>query len=149
MKEQEKNRLYTEKGTVRFTALLVFITASVVLITQNYWLSLLLTADFGLRAFTRYTSPLAIITKALYRIAPWSQQRIFAPPKRFAAAIGFVMSLGITAALYLQLPIPAYGLGGILLLCSFLESAFNVCLGCYLFAWIIAPIKNRQDTIDN
>ena len=73
-----------------------------------------------------------------------SPKPIFAPPKRFAAGLGLLFSLGIAACLHLHYPAATYAIAGILILCAALEAAFNICLGCYVYNWIVAPIVNKR-----
>lgn len=65
--------------------------------------------------------------------------RIFAPPKRFAAVLGLLFSVLIALFLFLDFTTGAYFVGGVLILCASLEAFLNICLGCYVYNWIIAP----------
>jgi hypothetical protein len=50
----------------------------------------------------------------------------------------------IALFLYFNLLVPAYITGFILILCATLEAVFNICLGCYIYNWIIAPLSNTN-----
>ena len=133
---------YVDEHVVRLIASQVIFVTALVLITQSYWLALALGADFALRAFTYITSPLAFVAKAVHKRPHWPDKPVFAPPKKFTATMGFLFSIAISALFYLHLNTTAYIIGAVLLMCAGLESFFNVCAGCYVYDWIIAPFKN-------
>lgn len=146
MNNEQFKRFYTDKVTVRLTALFVFITTGIALGTHNYWLAWLLSLDFALRAFTYFPSPVGLAVKAVRRAIPWNQQPVFAAPKKFAAGIGFVMSLTLSALLFFSATIAAYSVGSILLTCALLEAAFSICVGCYVYDIVVAPLANKRNT---
>lgn len=129
------------ENIVRIVALLVVITTLFTLAYSWVFLAVMLAVDFALRSFTRVTSPLAYIVKSVSRYLNIKPKPIFAPPKKFAAALGFIFSILIALFLYLNLLIPAYITGLVLIVCATLESAFNICLGCYVYNWIIVPFN--------
>ncbi len=135
--------LYVDEHVVRFVAAQVIFITVVVLIERWEWLSAVLAVDFGIRAFTVFPSPLAAFSKKAVETAGLKPRPIFAPPKRFAAGLGFVFSIAITLLLYLDLLYSAYAVGAILIFCALLESVFKVCLGCHVYNWIVLPIQNR------
>jgi len=132
------------ENVVRIVALLVVIATLVTLAYNWIFLAVILAIDFALRSFTRATSPLAYIAKNTARHLKLKPKPIFAPPKKFAATLGFVFSILIALFLYLNLLIPAYLTGLILVLCATLESAFNICLGCYVYNWIVVPLNRMR-----
>lgn len=140
---QKTKGLYVDENVVRFIAAQVIFLTAVAIIEQWEWLAIFLTLDFGIRAFTFFPSPLAAFSKKVVEIAGLKPKPIFAPPKRFAAALGFVFSLTITILIFLQLVFPSYIVGGILILCALLESVFKICLGCYVYNWVVLPIQNK------
>ncbi len=146
MNNEQFKRFYTDKTTVRVIALFVFITCGIAVATRSYWLAWLLSLDFALRAFTYFPSPLGVVVKAVRSAIPWKQQPVFAAPKKFAAGIGFVMALTLSAMLFFNANIAAYSVGSILLTCALLESAFSVCVGCYVYDLIFAPLANKRNT---
>lgn len=135
--------LYVDENVVRFVAAQVIFITIVALVEQWAWLSAALAVDFGIRAFTVFPSPLAAFSKKAVETAGLKPRPIFAPPKRFAAGLGFAFSIAITFLLYLDLVYSAYAVGAILIFCAVLESAFKICLGCHVYNWIVLPIQNR------
>jgi hypothetical protein len=123
----------------RTVAAVVLIEAIVTLASGWYWLTIPLAYGFWARVLTGPTlSPLG--WTAMHVIAPRLGRRVFVPgpPKRFAQAMGTVISslallfgliLGehTAADVMLALFIPAAGL----------ESIFGYCLGCKAFTLLM------------
>lgn len=143
MNHKETTRYYTDENVVRIVAAQVIIIAVITLVTHARLTALLLVIDFSLRAFTYLPSPLAIVAKIVVENAGLKSKRIFAPPKKFAALLGFVFSLTLLLLLLSGLHMAAYIIGGILLFCAVLESAFKICLGCYVYHWIVLPVVQK------
>lgn len=138
---------YTDENVVRLIAAQVTIIAAVSLWQAWFFPFLFLALDFALRAFVhKPVAPLAIIARAIVRLFKLTHKAIFAPPKRFAAGIGFVFSLSIAALLSMDYFIAMYVVGGVLIFCAVLESAFKICIGCYVYGWVVAPIVNRKNS---
>lgn len=144
MNQKSISKNHVDERVVRLVAAQVILLTLIVLLTGWIWLALFLAVDFALRAFTRIPSPLAIIAKGFAKAFKLTPKPIFAAPKKFAAGLGFVFSLSITVFLYAHLYVAAYVTGGILIFCAILEAVFNICLGCYVYNWIVAPIVNRN-----
>lgn len=136
---------YTDENVIRIVAALVIAISSFALITKTQFAIFFLMADFGLRAFTFQTSPLAALAKVIVQLLKLKPNPIFAAPKRFAASIGFVFSLAIFVLMVLHFNTAAYYVGGILIFCAVLESVFKICLGCYVFSWFVAPFMQRKN----
>ena len=90
---KEEAKLYLEETTVRLVAAQVVILAVVILVTGWYYLAFALGIDFAIRAFTTLPSPLGMVSKLLRQQLNIEPVRVFAAPKRFAAAVGFAFSL--------------------------------------------------------
>jgi Domain of unknown function (DUF4395) len=117
----------------------VLITVIVILLTGSYWLLIPLAYGFWARVLTGPTlSPLA--WTAMNVIAPrlGEPRPVPGPPKRFAQAMGAVMS---TAALILALVLGDHTAADIVLIlflpAAGLESIFGYCLGCKAFALLM------------
>lgn len=143
MIKKDITHYYADENVVRIIAGLVVIIATLALVLHSRMLFFLLMIDFSLRAFTYQPAPLAAGAKIIARSLQLSPYPIFAAPKRFAAGLGFVFSLIIFILLSLNLDMAAYFTGGLLIICALLESAFRICVGCYLFSWVVAPIMRR------
>lgn len=101
------------------------------------WAVLALAADFALRAAGRPPfSPVALAAGRLRRLAGLAERRINAGPKRFAATVGLLFSLGIGSALLAGLRPLGLALAAILGLCAGLEAFFGFCLACRIHPWL-------------
>ncbi len=135
--------MYADEKVIRLVALQVFIIAIVALVGRWEYPFLFLAIDFFLRAFTQAPSPLATLAKAIARAIHWKPRPIFAAPKKFAAGLGFVFSVLVFSFFALQWYPPGLIIGAVLVFCAFLESAFRVCLGCYVFNFIVVTLKMK------
>lgn len=143
MKNKNRYIKNTDGNIIRLIALeVVFI---IIISFRNQWILplILLPIDFALRAFTYWPTPLVFIAKKTTKVLGLGLVPIFAPPKRFAASLGFVFSTAILILFALQFYVIAYAIGILLVLFAVLESVFNICVGCYVYSWVIAPITNR------
>jgi len=101
------------------------------------WAVLALAGDFALRAVGRQVlSPMARAAGLLRRLAGLRERRINAGPKRFAASIGFLFSMGIGLALLAGLRPLGLGLALVLGVCAGLEAFFGFCLACQIHPWL-------------
>jgi hypothetical protein len=123
----------------RTVAGVVLATVLVILATGWYWLLIGLAYGFWARVLTGPTlSPLA--WTAMNVVAPrlGEPRYVSGPPKRFAQAMGAVMS---TTALVLALVVGSHTAADIVLLlfvpAAGLESIFGYCLGCKAFALLM------------
>jgi hypothetical protein len=129
--------------TVRLIAAVVLLVGLVALATQQWWLYAVLAADFTLRAtLGPKGSPVAqLVTRWIRTAVPAAPRPTAGPPKRFAAAIGAVLTVTATALwlLHLVTSSPAaitavVGIGAVMVIFPLLEAAFGLCVGCRLFA---------------
>ena len=123
----------------RFVATMVVILTLSFLVTANIWVLIFILYGFLARVLTGPTlSPIGLIaTKILVPLFGNHEKLVPGPPKRFAQAIGLVLS---TAALitYLSSDISTTRyLIGILGFFASLEAFIGFCTGCYVFGWMI------------
>jgi len=122
----------------RAVAGLVVLVAAVALLTGWLWLSAVLAVGFALRVASgpRFDPFGQLATKV---IAPRLGEPVLVPgpPKRFAQAIGLVLTLVATGFLVAGLPLVTTALLGILLVFATLESALGFCAGCYAFGLLM------------
>ena len=132
-----------DENVVRIIAAQVVLLSLIAL--QNQWIiiMLFLTIDFALRAFTNRVSPLAFLSKKIVQFLKLKPKPIFAAPKKFAAALGTFFSLSILILLSLELNLLAWIVGLTLIFCAVLESALKICVGCYVFNWLVLPFQNN------
>jgi len=142
---KEISNYYVDENVVRIIAAQVAIITALAI--MNHWIFslVLLVGDFALRAFTHQPSPLVALAKIVSYLLKLKPKPIFAAPKKFAAGFGFVFSLSALIAFQFNFEIAAYVLGSILIVCAALESVFKICVGCYVYDWLVAPLINNRN----
>ncbi len=144
MNVQNAKGVYKDEAVIRITAAEVAALTFIIIFIRWETGAIILSLDFGIRAFTTQHSLLSLIAKAISVLLHVKPKPVFAAPKRFAALLGFIFSATIFVLVHFQLFTGAYIAGGILIFCAFLESVFNICLGCYAYNLIIAPFSNKR-----
>ena len=110
------------------------------LVFQQPWLMVVLAVQFALRVATgpRYEPLALLVTRVVTPALPFDERPTPGPPKRFAQAIGLVVTtLASILAFGFGLDVPAYGLIALLVVFATLESGFGVCVGCRIFALLM------------
>jgi hypothetical protein len=100
------------------------------------WLTAVIAYGFLARVLTGPTlSPLGqIVTRVITPRLPLRERPVPGPPKRFAQAMGAVISVtAAVLALGFGLHVEAYAVLGLLIVAATLESVFGLCLGCRTF----------------
>ncbi|RIH65652.1 DUF4395 domain-containing protein [Mariniphaga sediminis] len=102
---------------------------------------LVLLADFYVRAFTKSKfSPLSVASAGLARLLNLNNKPTDKAPKIFAARLGFIMTLMVATLFLLQLYTASMIVAGVLIFCALLEFAFNICLGCIIYTFLVLPL---------
>lgn len=140
-------KLYTDEQVVRIIAAEVVLITLLSLIFNLYYLAFFLAIDFSIRAFSILPSPLAYVGRLASNVLTLEPKPIFAAPKKFAAGIGLVFSLITAILIYYKYYEMSYIIGSILIFCAFLESALKICIGCYVYDWIVAPFINKNNGV--
>lgn len=112
----------------------------ILLVAGKGWglLALALAADFALRALGRPAfSPISRAAGLLRWVTGLPVRPVNAGPKRFAASVGAMFSLGTALALLAGVSALGFGLAGVLAVCAGLEGAIGFCLACRLHPWLI------------
>jgi len=133
-----------DNNVTRIIAAFVLILALAGLVLQNYFIYLFLLYDFSTRTFFNGKgSLLKLLGKQTVKAFNIKPKPINAAPRKFAAGLGLIFSLSIGILIFLELIIPSFVVGGILVICAFMESVLGFCLGCYVYSYTILPfIKN-------
>ncbi|WP_455383021.1 DUF4395 domain-containing protein [Salinispira pacifica] len=131
--------LKVSEPVVRLIAAEVFILALLSVITASPWPAAALALDFAMRALVNPSwSPLRLIARELfYPLTKARERAVFYSPKRFAALIGFTLSLLATVAGFLGLGPLALSSAAVLALFSLLEAAFGFCAGCKIYGFLM------------
>lgn len=119
---------------IRLVAMQVIFVAATALYFQSVYIAALLWIDFGIRAFGfSQLSPLKYIAQKTVTHFQLGYKATNEAPKKFAAAVGFVVVGLFLTLLFLEYVIPASIIGGLLILFAGLESAFGICVGCIVY----------------
>ena len=106
-------------------------------ITQNIFPIAFLMVDFLLRAIPySKLSLIGISSRNIVRYLSVGENLINAGPKIFAARIGLLMSALIIITYILTFYVVSWVLAGILILFSFLEALFGICVACEIYPFI-------------
>ena len=135
-----ENSLQLNEKVVRVNAFLTILIASVSLILKNEWLILFLAFDFFIRGYTKWPSPVSFISKFIVKLLNLTPISIYAPPKRFAAKVGFLFTGILFLSTLAQWNILSAIIAGILIICAFLEAFLKLCVGCYIYNWFVIPV---------
>ena len=128
-----------DEVAVRLIAGVVLVLGVVALATQQWWLYLVLAADFVLRAgWGPSASPVAQLVRRWVRPRVSAAPRYTAgPPKRFAAAIGAVLTVAASGLWLAGATVPVVFIGVVMVVFPALESLGGVCVGCIAFGWLM------------
>lgn len=131
------SRDLTDETAGRFAALLSLAVLGLAAGLGLGWVVLALAGDFLVRAAGRPVfSPVARSAGWLRGRAGLPERRINAGPKRFAASVGFLFSLGTGLAQLAGERGLSLGLAAVLGTCAGLEAFFGFCLACQVHPWL-------------
>ncbi|WP_231490055.1 DUF4395 domain-containing protein [Pedobacter sp. Leaf170] len=125
------------ENVVRIIAFMVALIAIACVISSNYWAILFLLIDFSFRAFTdgKFSLLKMVAVKVVKTFNITSKMKDLAP-KKFAATLGFIFCLLITATFILNFTIATLILTSTMIIFALLESLFAVCVGCYVYSFL-------------
>ena len=130
---------------VRIVALMAAITAICCILSSNYWAISLLALDFAARAFTNGKfSLLKVIALNISNALNLKPTMTDLAPKKFAATMGFVFCLLITATFLFSFSTATLILTSIMVMFAVLESLFGVCVGCYIYTFVNLISKGNK-----
>lgn len=125
--------------TVRLIAGVVLVLSLGALAFHQWWLYAVLALDFVLRSgWGPSTSPVARLVQRFVRPRVSQPPRYTAgPPKRFAAAIGAVLTVAATVLWLAGTVVPVVVIGVVMVVFPALESLGGICVGCIVFGWLM------------
>ncbi|MCX2475634.1 DUF4395 domain-containing protein [Pedobacter sp. MC2016-05] len=133
------------ENVVRLIAFIVACIAIGCVIFSNYWVMFFLTVDFALRAFSSGKfSPMKFVAINLANAFSLKPKMTDLAPKKFAATMGFVFCLLITATFILNFLTVALTLTAIMIIFALLESLLGVCVGCYVYTFVNLISKGNK-----
>ena len=123
----------------RVTATVIVSLITLFLITQNVWFLIFATFDFSFRVFEKLKySPITWLVSKFFNITNLPKKLVNKAPKVFAARLGFFLS-ALSLVLFFFFPTSAIVIAGILAVCIFADAAFNFCIGCVIYHYIVFP----------
>lgn len=133
------------ENVVRITAFWVIMLTGLFIIFPNPYIPLYLAIDFYIRAFTksRY-SPLSWISAGIARSLRSTPHWIDKAPKIFAARVGFLFAVMISAFTLSGVSVAATSAASVLVLFAFLECGLNFCAGCWVYTYIVLPVYKER-----
>lgn len=126
-----------DSNLVRIISFQVAIITSIFMLTHALAIALFLVFDFSMRLFRHtYLSPFQVMGQFMlvkFKIKPLYSDEA---PKRFALFLGFAMAWFLLLFTLLGFIKTALVIAGILLLCTVIETIFDFCIGCKMYAFI-------------
>lgn len=133
---------------VRVAALMVVALALMSLWRPAAWLSGFLFMDFVMRGWVdRRYSPLAWLAGRVVTALGFEPRYGYAPPKRFAARIGSVVTAAMVAFHLAGMEAAALVATLLILVCCSLESVFGFCVGCWMYSYVGRVVRKPQHSI--
>jgi hypothetical protein len=126
------------ENKVRLTALWVLLLVLASFFNYSLPVFIFLGIDFFLRAFNfGKISPLNILSSVVVKGFKIPNKPIDQAPKRFAAGIGFVLSVLVVLLLLAGLTKASFVLAIVFASFAFLESFLSFCAGCYVYTLLL------------
>lgn len=136
------SRTVVNKNVVMFSAAVTFSLLLLFVLTQNPFILIFLAGDFFIRGFIKSKfSPIVFFGTAVVNAAGCDPKMINSGPKKFAAKVGFTMTVTVLALWYAGLIIPSLALATIFITLTGTESLFGFCLACEIYSWMMVLRK--------
>jgi hypothetical protein len=131
-----------KENKARLTAFFVLVLGTVFLVTGLWIIVVFLILDFLLRVnnWGKY-SLLAILSEVVIRLLKIKNKPTDRAPKRFAAGVGLLFTIGMLLVTLLHLTIITVVVTAVLLFFAFLESFVGFCAGCYVYSLLQKTTK--------
>lgn len=134
-----------DENRVRATAFGVILLLGFFFMTSHPVFPAILIVDFYIRAFTRLKySPLSFLGHQLVRLLGTQPHMIDKAPKVFAARVGLLFSVLITASALLGFSMGSAIFAATLVLFAFLECGLNFCAGCWVYTYVVFPLVRNK-----
>lgn len=128
----------------RLNAFFTIATVVLAFVFNSVLLLIFIMADFFIRAFTEIKfSPISFVSHYLSNALSLPVKLIDKAPKVFAARLGFLMTLIITALFSLNMSIAAVIMASLLVFFASLEFFFAICVGCLIYTYLVLPFYKK------
>ncbi len=136
------------ENVIRITAGIMFTLILLFIITLNIWFLIFALFEFSFRIFESINfSPISRTVKIVYKIANLPDKPVDKAPKVFAARLGFFMTALSFGFFFISL-LTSQIITGILAVCIFAEAAFNYCIGCVIYNYLVLPFYKKKNKFD-
>ena len=133
-----------DENVVRLNALGTLVLVAISMATASPVPVLFLAIDLSLRILLRGRySPLVRVNRLLARRLRLEPVLVNAAPKILAAKIGFAAALAMVLLIHQGVHGAGIAVGSALVLFTFLESAFGICVACLIYP--LLPIRPRAE----
>ncbi len=133
------------KQVTRLNAMFTIGITILAMVIGSAALLVFLMADFFIRAFTDLKfSPISYVSHSLSNALNLPVKLIDKAPKIFAARLGFLMTLVITALFVLEFSLASMIVAGVLVFFAGLEFVFAICVGCMIYTYLVLPFYKKQ-----
>jgi hypothetical protein len=140
----EKAARVVAGGVVLLSALTIVLGAT--LGHSWLWITAAIAYGFVARVATGpKLSPLGQLATRVIAPRLGAPKQVPGPPKRFAQAIGAVVTLAATVLVAVGVAPAVYALLGLMVFFATLESVFGFCVGCAIFGWLMRRGVIPQD----
>jgi hypothetical protein len=130
------------ENVARVTASLVVAVVTLYVYSGNILFILLLGLDFAIRAFTSLkVSPLSWLAIQINKLLRLPVMLTGKAKKIFAARVGALFALAMLVFFFVHPP-TSIALGLVLMAFALLEAAFNICVGCLVYTYLVFPMLN-------
>lgn len=143
---EKTKSIYVDENVISIVAYQVVLITIFGLHFQQQWLLFFVVIDFFIRATGIFMSPLYYIAKKVSEFLHFEKKPVFAAPKRFAASLGLLLSLLIAVFYDSQTGV---FLGIFLIVLASVESVFRICIGCYIYNYLVLPIARKFNQTKN
>lgn len=127
-----------DKSASRIGAALTALLLVAYVFTGFWPLLVFVVADYVIRVFSSLASPIALTARSITKLLRIPPKRMNKGPKIFAWRIGLLMA----AASLVLLPFSttaSYVVALVLAGFSFFDGAFNFCVGCAIYTYVVLP----------
>jgi hypothetical protein len=132
------------KSASRIGAIMTTMLLGIYAFTGNIFVLVFVLYDFVIRVFaSKYTSPLGKISLHIDKALRVGNNMINKGPKLFAWRLGLLFTFISFIFLFIN-PQLSILFAVILMVFSFLDGAFNLCVGCLIYTHIILPFYSSE-----
>ncbi len=134
----------TSKNAARLAAFINVVILGIYLLTGESLLLYLLTIDFIIKAVNISKSPLSCSAMAVVQGSGIDLENIDALPKQFAVRLGFIILLSASLLSLAGFSLSSNIFVALFVALTFLEFAFNFCVGCYMYTFYLTLISSSK-----